>query len=319
MENDPIPVPKSPSFNKRKVLLIIVSVVMVLIVSVIAVFILRWLTLSSEVKAVLESVPSAMTTASAEGGNGYPMAIPLSVKTDTHVTLSGGGTFDGTIYCVTGAYNTDQSIIYHVSSSNAQVASGACAPVVKVSKPTSVLSPIQGIVSPSQVGVTWLPVKDAASYSVQCATDQSFTQNVTKSTAAANQNQCINLHPLTTYYARVRANNSAGAGPWSQPIVLKTTVLSVAPDGLTITVKSATDATYSWLPVSGATSYVLQGSTDTSYENDVITKTVTTTSGTLTGLKPHTVYYFHVKAVTAQFDAAHAAYSGGVGILTLAR
>jgi hypothetical protein len=318
MENNtqPVTMPIIETPSKKKRNLIIVGIVFVIIIALVAIFLVRRFTIIAEVSGVLDTVPAAMTAASDASGNGFPVTLPSQgIRKDANVTLKGGGTFDGTVYCVTGTSTMDPTVVYHIDSSSQKAASGACKPVAVVSLPASAPVLALSVIGATQIGVTWPKIDNAASYSLQCATDQGFTQNVTQVTSANTVQDCNNLKSGLGYYARVRANNSAGAGPWSPALTLKTNDWSSAP---TATVKptSSTTATFTWAPVTGATSYIIEWATDTNYLKNEGTEKLTGTSGIITGLKPDTYYYVHVKAVTGEFDAAHAAYSDAVLLQT---
>lgn len=303
------------SFSKKKVIIIIINILIATAIVVVTVFFLNRLSLINEVKSTLNSVNDAMNESMGTSDNGFPVKLPDSVKVNGRVLLSGGGTFDGTVYCVTGSSLKDASIIYKIDSSLQKPSEGACPELTTVLKPTDVPAPVLGVISGTKIGITWITTSDATSYSVQCATDTEFTQNITKATSAAKENTCKNLKASTTYYIRVRANNSAGAGPWSSSLQIATISISVAPVNLEINPISSTGVSYSWSPISNATSYIIEWSTDTSYLNRVETKEVNTMSGNIVNLKPDTVYYFHVKAVTLEFDKIHSTFSNTVGTL----
>jgi len=303
--------------SKKKRNLIISGVVLVIVIALVTVFLVRRFTIIAEVSGVLGTVPAAMDSASNAGGNGFPTTLPTSgIKKDNNVTLTGGGTFDGTVYCVTGTSTLDHTIVYHIDSISKKSSSGACKSTPVIPRPTIAPVLAVGVIGTTEIGLTWPKIDNAASYSLQCATDQSFAQNVTQVTATSLSQQCSNLKPGLQYYARVRANNNAGAGPWSPVLNLKTNDWSEAPTGISVNATSPTLATFSWSPISRATSYVIEWATDTDYMKDEGTQKLTKTSGTLTGLKPGTYYYVHVKAVTPEFDASHAAYSDAVLLQT---
>jgi hypothetical protein len=130
---------------------------------------------------------------------------------------------------------------------------------------------------------------------------------------------CNDLKPGTTYFVHIRANNAGGAGPWSNAQSASTTAISTAPSKLTLKATSNNSINYSWDPVDGAQGYVVEWASDVNFTKDVKSASLTASSGTASGLKPDTRYFFHVKAVTANFDAAHAAFSPEEYTSTLAK
>ena len=72
---------------------------------------------------------------------------------------------------------------------------------------------------------------------------------------------------------------------------------------------SSSELSYSWDVVPKAQYYILQYTTDINFVKDVTQIRVDGTSGSITGLKTYTGYFFRAEAVTADFDATHAAFS----------
>ncbi len=308
--------PPPQRVSRKKIFLGIASGIVVIVIAIAMVLLLHHLDQINQVKSVLRSIPTAMTAASDKDGNGYPVKLPNDVKFDSRVRLDGGGTFDGTVYCVSGSLIANQSIKYYVTSSSSVPQPGSCPAIPAIAKPTVAPKPTIAFINGTQIGVSWLATDNTASYTTQCAIDKNFSEIVSTRTSAELTNSCNNLKAGTGYYLRVKANNSSGEGPWSLPRFAMTTLLSASPTNLKVKPLSATSVEYSWSPVNGATSYVIEWATDINFTQDKKDVTQTATGGVSTGLKPHTVYYYHVKAVTADFDSTHAAFSNEVGTLT---
>ncbi len=87
-------------------------------------------------------------------------------------------------------------------------------------------------------------------FTVQRATNSSFSQNLKAFTAKANATSIADTSTQsnTKYYYRVQAFNAAGASPWSNVVTLTTAAGAVpaAPTGLTAAVMSATQVRLSW-------------------------------------------------------------------------
>jgi hypothetical protein len=272
----------------------------------------------------IHTVQSAISSAAeviekANGNDGYPQTLPKEATENDKVKIEGGGTFDGTTYCITGTSSTDSSIVYHIRSGDKRPQNDACPAVNTTTKPESVTGIQTTVISAGQLGFTWQAATGGISYTLQCATNKDFTLNVASSMKASQTRTCNDLKPGTAYFIRVRANNTAGAGPWSNTMKISTTAISTAPTKLTLTATSTSSITYSWTPVDGAQSYVVEWASDVNFTKDVKSTMLINTSGTASGLKTNTRYFFHVNAVTANFDAAHAAFSPQEYTSTLAK
>jgi titin len=311
-----IPIIKNP-ISKRKLFFWVGSSILFLVAIILTVyFIYRFQTIHT-VQAALTDVAALMEKAN--GDNGYPQSLPSGANTNRMVEVEGGGSFDGTTYCLVGTSTNDKSIVYHINSGDKQSQGGACPAISITTKPSAVTGVATTIISAGQLGFTWNNAAGAVSYTLQCATDKDFTHIASNTMKSTQTRTCNNLDQAATYFIRVRANNSAGAGPWSSVLTEATSGLSTAPTQLSLKPISSTSISYSWSPVNGSREYVLEWSTDINFIQDLKTITTSATSGTASGLIPNTLYFFHVKAVTAGFDASHAAFSPEVYISTLAR
>jgi hypothetical protein len=301
------PLAPKKALSKKKLFLILGSVVLIIVIVLLTVFFLRRFQIINTVQTSLDNAASVMEKAN--GDNGYPQSLPSELKENKDVSITGGASFDGTSYCITGKSNSDKSVVYHKDSKDKQSQGGECPTVGNMAKPGQVTGLETTIISAGQLGLTWKSATGGVSYTLQCATDKDFTLNLVSTMKASQTRTCNNLKSGTSYFIRVRANNAAGAGSWSSVISATTNSLSTSPTNLTLKPISSTSIQYSWNPVGGAQNYVIEWATDINYEKDLKSVTLTDTSGIASELKPNTRYFFHVKAVTASFDAAHAAFS----------
>ena len=309
--------PYTPPESKlpKKAVVIIFAIVATLIIGAgVGFFAALRTSIDREVVGVLNTVPNAMGEA-AQDRAAYPQKIPTGLSTN-EVALSGGGSFDGTAYCVTGVSTAQASVVYHIDSSTQQPVRGACPGVASRPTPGAVQGLATTAVGSTNIGLGWQATDNATGYTLQCSIDATFKGALIETVSTQTQGVCSNLDSQTTYYVRIQAKGQTAAGPWSEVVKGTTALLSIAPENLTLRPTSTTQVEYSWSPVVGATSYIIERATDTSFTKDLVTLTQTKTTGVSTDLKPGTHYYYHVKATTASFNATQAAFSNVVGTIT---
>jgi len=167
-----------------------------------------------------------------------------------------------------------------------------------------------------QLVLSWEPVAGADEYEVYYGEASTMpgtpSQTVSPTTATIS-----GLTIGTPYYVWVKAKNADGYGGTS---AIASGVLVAAPGGLTVSAANQ-QITVSWASVPGATSYQVYHSTSTTIPGSP-SVTVTTTSGTITGLTNGTTYYFWVKAVnttgtSGASPVASAKPIGNMGVVTL--
>lgn len=189
-------------------------------------------------------------------------------------------------------------------------------PAIKVKYAGSYASPVPGMSSLAApaTGVTgqsktltlrWHPGLVATSYDVQVSTDSLFGTVAVQSTGVTDTS--VQVGPLvagTIYYWRVRAKSAAGATAYTTPWNFRTLALAAVP----VQVAPANNAldlalagTIRWRKVTGADTYHLQLSADSSFAgtNIVNDSTLTDTLKAFSGLAYDTPYYWRVRALNA--------------------
>lgn len=162
-------------------------------------------------------------------------------------------------------------------------------------------------VTASSFQANWSTVPNATIYFLDVATDNAFTNYVSgyQSLNVGNvTSYIVNVPPGCTYYYRIRASNECGIQS------INSNVISVNVGGPigTPTANAATSITSNsfvanWNAVSGASSYVIDVSTNPSFTNILSSynnlNVGNVTSYTITGLNSCFTYYYRVRAISA--------------------
>lgn len=179
-----------------------------------------------------------------------------------------------------------------------------------------VVAPVNGSID-QLLGVTlaWGPVAGATSYRLQFSTDDAFTTLLVDSTGIDSSHCSLSgLLRNTTYFWRVSALNSGGAGLYSD--IASFTTIPPPPPVPTLVFpfdlsgNAPTSMTFSWFKESQATSYRFQLAPDSSFVAPITDQSnIPDTSVTIHTLTYSTVYYWRVSAHN----------SGGASLFTAAR
>jgi len=298
--------------KKRHVLLkIIISIVVVAIIAGITFFVARSMQqVSRENEVKTELIKQNKLIKASAKNSVYPSSLPDGVKTTSTVIIDATISSTGTAYCIAGTSKSDAKVIYHMDAAtpDQEPAKGSCSDGATVA-PLTPSNLAVGSVSAGAISLMWNTAPYAASYTVQCATDKNFISELVSRTTSDTKLLVDKLSGGILYYCRVSAGNSIGQSGWSSTVDGLTNPVSLVPTELKATTVSSSQLRYSWKAVPGASSYVVEYSKDINFENDVTRIPTKLTSGDVTGLKPYTEYYFHVKAITPQFDSDHASFS----------
>jgi Tfp pilus assembly protein PilE len=218
------PITKIDNNNQIKhiIMTIIVAVVTVIIIaSVVVVGLYFWHknTLISQVKNDLNKVALVMESNHTKTG-AYPASIPdINTKNSK---LSGGSSFDGTTYCVSGVSSTDKTIIFHINSTSPNSPqSGNCVTGSDIPIPSMPGNLAVAFATTSNIKLTWNTTPYAANYTLQCATDDQFISSVSVK-VTTTYGLCNKLQSGIIYYCRVMATNKKGNSDWSEIVRIST-------------------------------------------------------------------------------------------------
>ncbi|MGH2567548.1 MAG: hypothetical protein ACRDGA_04360, partial [Bacteroidota bacterium] len=137
-----------------------------------------------------------------------PTLVDQSGITGTSYSLS-GLTFSTTYYWRVNASNAAGTSAWPAGWAFTTVPPPPAAPVL--------LSPANGATDvPSTASLEWNASSGATSYTVEWATDQSFTIGVGSATTSDLSHPLSSFAYSTTFYWRVKASNAGGSSPWSE-------------------------------------------------------------------------------------------------------
>lgn len=305
-------IPEQQSAPKRHIILkIVIAVVLVSIAAFIAIVVLKGIHHSSLENGVKTELIKQNTLIKGSVKKGvYPATFPKDVGTTGKVSINATIGLSGTNYCIEAMSKSDTSIVFHMSKDTPKDTPDAGTCFDNVTQPPLMPADFAvGSVGAGAINLTWSKAPFAATYTVQCAKDAAFVNDLKSQMASEAMISFDGLDGGVLYYCRIAATNNVGQSAWSDTVTAMTTVVSLKPQNVKAVTQSSSEISYAWDPVAGATSYVLEYSPDVNFVTDVVKLTTTSTSGVAMNLKADTEYNFHVKAVTAGFDAAHATFS----------
>lgn len=270
--------------------------------------------------AILPSTPALVSPAN--GAVDQPLNVKLVWNkspnaSSYHVQLSTVSDFSSKVIDDSLLTDTTQTVgsltngtdyYWRVSASDSNGVSAWASPwkfttVPSVPLPPVLASPANGsTIDTTFVTLSWSASSGATSYWLQNGTDSVFhTVMFSDSTITALSQKISGLMRDTDYFWRVSAKNSGGRSAWST--VWKFAVVTPPqaptptnpPDGAII---DSTTVTLAWQASNGATSYWLQVSTDSTFQQMLVynDSSLTTTSQQVSGLQPATKYFWRVNA-----------------------
>jgi hypothetical protein len=173
--------------------------------------------------------------------------------------------------------------------------------------PPALVSPANGATGVSiPATLTWSASSGAASYQVQVSTSSTFATTVYDQSGLTSVSTSVSgLSASTVYFWRVNATNSYGTSAWSSTYSF--TTAAPAPPAAPVLLSPTNGATgvsrnptLSWNASSGATSYRVQVSRNSSFTQLVYDVSgITSTSTQVTGLGSRTSYYWRANATNS--------------------
>ena len=161
----------------------------------------------------------------------------------------------------------------------------------------------------SAITVSWSSVTDATNYKIYFGTSADPT-SPGDLTGDVTSYQITSLSAGTTYYVRLKANNSAGDSGYSNGLTIDTLTATIT--DLTLSDNKPTRNDVAWTaPTGTALSYLVAGTSTnpTSVISDDITGAGAKTFEH-TGLDPGDEYFYRVRTRTTNHNSEYSAYSG---------
>ncbi|HUU29997.1 MAG TPA: SUMF1/EgtB/PvdO family nonheme iron enzyme [archaeon] len=233
-----------------------------------------------------------------------PGATSYTIDEATDISFSGSvsQTVTGTSASFSHSVGTSTTYYYRVKASSVAGSSGWSNIVDMLVKPVipnkpALNDPGDCIVSGNSFDLTWGSVSGAATYTIEQATNSSFSGASSQTISGTSKSISPNVSATTTYYFRVKANNESGSSDWSNTVDLVAYPSPVPPvvgdPGNSVT--SSTSYTVSWGSIIGAVSYTIEEATDRWF-GEAASQTLSGTSQSFShSVSSTTTYYYRVK------------------------
>lgn len=271
---------------------------------------------------VVAAPASPVLTGPMDGATNQPTTLTLSWlgsvgASSYRVQVSTSNTFTSTVFddsTITSTSAQVKSLLnnttyyWRVNAKNVSGISGyspiwSFTTVVAAPATPNLASPANGATNqPISLTLSWNAVSGAASYRLQVDRTNTFAAPVIDDSAITSTSRLVSsLTNNTTYYWRVSARNAGGTSPFSNTYNFTTVV--AAPAAPTLSAPSnnatglATSVTLGWSSVTGATTYHVQLSTNSSYSGPLVLEdsSITANSRQASGLAENSTYYWRAR------------------------
>ena len=260
----------------------------------------RSTTISNQVKSDLNAVAAAMENYRTFN-NGYPTSLPSTVKPSGNDTITLSADSTTINYCVDGVSTDSPSATYYVASETKSqgALSGTCTTRPGQTLPGVPTGLATTTVNSTSIVLTWTAGSGgaASSYTVQCASDLAFIENMGASSSVSTTGTVSGLAVSSTHYCRVKATNGAGDTAWSSTITV-TTGASQPPSSFARSNYNDITITFTWTAYVDALGYNVQCATNAGFTTGVTSNSTTNTTYTVTGLVANGTYYCHANSIS---------------------
>lgn len=161
----------------------------------------------------------------------------------------------------------------------------------------------------NSITIDWNSVAGASSYIYEYSTDETFVSDVTSDIVTATSFEIISLNPDTEYFWRIKATDGVLESVWSEVWSFSTIIDNLDTPVLLSPSNISTNLdfdliTLDWEPVTNATEYTYEYSTDETFTTDIQTATISNTQIDILSLTPETQYFWRVKASYETVESA---------------
>jgi len=253
------------------------------------------------------------------GATSYQLDVSTNNEFSSFVTGYNNLTVNGTNQSVTGLI-AGTTYYYRVRAINANGTSSNSNIITVLTVPPNPVATDATNVTNTSFQANWNASTSATSYRLDVSTSNSFSSFVTgyNNLTVNGTNQSVTgLTQGTQYYYRVRAVNASGSSDNSNVQPVTTTAPPDPPSTLSTTEITQTSFRASWNASTGATSYKLDVSINSSFSSFVPgynNLTVNNTTQVVSGLNPGSMYYWRVRAVNTNGTSSN---SGIESLMTI--
>lgn len=248
------------------------------------------------------------------GATGYLLDLATDANFTQLVTPYVSYSVTGTAVSLTGLVAGEQ-YYYRVRALNASGASNNSNSASIRLLPSAPTAAAATAITSSGFTATWSSVYGATGYAIDISPVSNFSSSVTTQTTSSTSYSAGSLTAGTTYYYRVRASNASGQSVNSNTV----TVITMPPAPVATSAGAVTTTSFNanWSVTAGASSYLLDVSTDGNFGSFIPGYngfSLTATSAAVSSLTAGSTYYYRLRAVNASGISGN---SNTISIITL--